>query len=393
MAEKTPKHILPVIVFAQFAGTSLWFAGNAVVESLIRELGLADSLLGYITISVQAGFIIGTLIFALLNIADRFSPVRVFLVCALSGALLNLVIIWSSSAFTILAARSATGIFLAGIYPVGIKIASDWHQKGLGKAMGFLVGALVLGTAFPHFLKFVGNDYPWRFVFIGTSIIAASGGLFLFLTVRDGPFRTRSTGMEFDPKAITQLFRHQNFRAAALGYFGHMWELYTFWTFVPVMIGYYSQVQGIDLSVSLWSFIVIAIGGSSCVIGGYLSKSKGSKWVSMVSLVGSGLCCLLIIWSFSLPLVVFFLIMLFWGIFVIPDSPQLSTLVAQSSPASQVATGLTIVNSIGFALTIVSIQIVSYLWNLTASPLIFLVMFIGPLIGLLFTNRYAYVLF
>ena len=389
MTEKIPKHILPVIVIAQFAGTSLWFAGNAVVESLIRELGLANNLLGYITISVQAGFIIGTMIFALLNIADRFSPVRVFLICALSGALLNLIIIWSSSAFTILAARAATGIFLAGIYPVGMKIASDWHQKELGKAMGFLVGALVLGTAFPHFLKFFGNDYPWRFVFIGTSTIAASGGSLLFLTVEDGPFRTRSRGKKFDPKSISQLFNNQNFRAVALGYFGHMWELYTFWTFVPVMIGYYSQVQGIDLSVPLWSFIFIAVGGLSCVMGGYLSKSKGSKWVSMVSLLGSGLCCLLIVWSFSMPLLLFFLIMLFWGIFVIPDSPQLSTLVARSSPASQVASGLTIVNSVGFALTIVSIQLVSYLWNLTGSPLVFLVMLIGPLIGLFFTKRYA----
>jgi len=390
MTEKIPKHILPVIVLAQFAGTSLWFAGNAVVDSLIEELGLADNLLGYITIAVQAGFIIGTLIFALLNIADRFSPVRVFLVCALSGALLNVLIIWSSSAFMILSARLATGIFLAGIYPVGMKIASDWHQKGLGKAMGFLVGALVLGTAFPHFLKFIGSDYPWQFVFIGTSIIAAGGGLLLFLTVRDGPFRTRSTGMKFDPKAITQLFSHQNFRAAALGYFGHMWELYTFWAFVPVMIGYYSKVQAISLSVPLWSFIIIAIGGISCVIGGYLSVSKGSKWVSIVALVGSGICCLLIALSFPITLVLFLLIMLLWGIFVIPDSPQLSTLVAQSSPSSLVATGLTIVNSIGFALTIVSIQLVSYLWNLTESPLVFLIMIIGPIIGLIFIKKYTY---
>ena len=256
--------------------------------------------------------------------------------------------------------------------------------------MGFLVGALVLGTAFPHFLKFIGSDYPWRFVFIGTSIIAAGGGLLLFLTVKDGPFRTRSTGMKFDPKAITQLFSHQNFRAAAFGYFGHMWELYTFWAFVPVMIGYYSQVQEISLSVPLWSFIFIAIGGLSCVIGGYLSLGKGSKWVSIVALVGSGICCLLIALIFSMPFILFLLIMLFWGVFVIPDSPQLSTLVAQSSPSSLVATGLTIVNSIGFALTIVSIQIVSYLWNLTESPLVFLLMLIGPIVGLIFTKRYTY---
>src|SRR6056297_2286232 len=192
MSKKIPAHILPVIVLAQFAGTSLWFAGNAVVDNLIAELGLPVMFLGYITMAVQAGFIFGTLIFAFLNIADRYSPVRVFLLCALSGAAFNLLIIWADTAFTILSARFAVGLFLAGIYPVGMKIASDWHREGLGKALGYLVGALVIGTAFPHLLNYWGSDLPWQYVIAGTSTLASSGGVLLILAVPDGPYRRSS---------------------------------------------------------------------------------------------------------------------------------------------------------------------------------------------------------
>jgi len=390
MSKKIPAHILPVIVLAQFAGTSLWFAGNAVVDNLIAELGLPVMFLGYITMAVQAGFIFGTLIFAFLNIADRYSPVRVFLLCALSGAAFNLLIIWADTAFTILSARFAVGLFLAGIYPVGMKIASDWHREGLGKALGYLVGALVIGTAFPHLLKFIGSEYPWRFVFTGTSVIAAGGGLLLFFTVKDGPFRSPSKGFRFEYNAILRLFRNKNFRSASFGYFGHMWELYTFWAFVPVMLSYYLEIHpGISLSVPFWSFVIIGIGGVSCAIGGYQSMKKGSKWVSMAALTGSGICCLIIPLSFAFPLLLFLALLLIWGIFVIPDSPQFSALVAQSSDSSLVATGLTIVNSIGFALTIVSIQLVSYFWSLTGSPMVFLIMAAGPIAGLFSIRKYS----
>ncbi len=175
MTKKIPGHILPVIVFSQFAGTSLWFAGNAVVPDLIAELGLLESTVGYITMAVQAGFIIGTLVFAILNVADRISPVKVFLACSFLGAVFNALTIFGGSFLEIMSARFLTGFFLAGIYPVGMKIASDWHKEGLGKALGYLVGALVIGTAFPHFLKFAGGDLPWRFVLISTSVISFSG--------------------------------------------------------------------------------------------------------------------------------------------------------------------------------------------------------------------------
>ncbi|WP_020404515.1 MFS transporter [Gracilimonas tropica] len=384
MQKSIPKYVLPVIVIAQFAGTSLWFAGNAVVSDLIQNLDLPEIFIGYITMAVQGGFIVGTLVFAFLNIADRHSPVLVFLLCALSGSAANLLVIPADSALNVIIARFLTGFFLAGIYPVGMKIASDWHKEGLGKALGYLVGALVLGTAFPHFLKYAGGSWPWQSVFAGTSVIASAGGILLYLSVPDGPYRTSSAGFKFELKAIFRLFKNQNFRSAAFGYFGHMWELYTFWAVVPVLLSaYIQQNEGADLSISLWSFIIIGIGSISCAIGGYLSLKKGSKWVSMVALSGSGLCCLLLPLSFGLPVVLFLLLLLMWGIFVVPDSPQFSTLVARSSDKAYVATGLTIVNSLGFALTIVSIQLISFLWIYTNNEAIFWLIAAGPICGLL----------
>lgn len=389
MKQKVPGYILPVIVFAQFTGTSLWFAGNAVMDDLVMAYSLPDIYLGYITMSVQAGFIIGTLIFAIQNVADRYSPVGVFLVCALLGAGANFLIVFAESGMGIIAARFFTGFFLAGIYPVGMKIASDWHKEGLGKALGYLVGALVVGTAFPHFLKFAGGEWPWRYVITGTSLIASGGGIFLYSTISDGPYRSASPKLKLGVSAIRNLFKNSDFKSAALGYFGHMWELYTFWAFVPVMLALFISQQSIpELSIPLWSFIIIAIGGISCTIGGYLSVTKGSKWVSIVALTGSGLSCLLIPFSFELPVYLFLFLLMTWGFFVVPDSPQFSALVARSSDSALVATGLTIVNSIGFALTIFSIQLVSILWIHLESPYIFWVMLPGPLIGLWAISKY-----
>ena len=386
MKTKVPRHILPVIVFSQFAGTSLWFAGNAVVPDLILELGLNETAIGYITNAVQTGFIIGTLVFALLNVADRISPVKVFLACSLLGAAFNALTIYGSGFGELMGARFLTGFFLAGIYPVGMKIASDWHEKGLGKALGYLVGALVVGTAFPHFLKFAGGDLPWRFVLISTSLISITGGLVLFFTVPDGPFKGKA-GV-FKPSALFTLFRQKNFRSAAFGYFGHMWELYTFWAFVPVMLAYYNGVSQASLSVPLWSFLIIAIGGVACAVGGHVSLSMGSKKVAFTSLMTSALCCLLVPYMFQTPAWLFISFLLLWGAVVVSDSPQFSTMVAGSADRSYVATGLTIVNSMGFAITIVSIQLVSSIWILSGSPKIFWLLFLGPLAGLFALHKF-----
>lgn len=307
--------------------------------------------------------------------------------CSFFGALFNLSTILVSGYAALLTVRILTGFFLAGIYPVGMKIASDWHEKGLGKALGYLVGALVLGTAFPHFLKFAGGELPWNYVMISTSVISFSGGLLLFFTVKDGPYGGNKKGV-FKPSVMFHLFKEKNFRMAAFGYFGHMWELYTFWAFIPVMIGFYQLNASAEIAISFWSFVVIAAGGIGCILGGYVSLSKGSKGVAQMSLLVSGFCCLAVPFIFNLPDWLFLGIMIIWGFTVVSDSPQFSTLVAGSADRSYVATGLTIVNSLGFAITIVSIQLVTLLWTNTESPFVFWVMLAGPLFGLWAINRF-----
>jgi len=230
-----PPHILPIIVLAQFAGTSLWFASNAVLADMQREWGLPDGALGMLTSSVQLGFIVGTLVFALANLADRLPPRLLFLVCSLLGAAANAAVALGAEGLTeLIVLRFAVGFFLAGIYPVGMKIAASWYAKGLGHALGLLVGALVLGTAFPHLLKASSSSLDWRAILLGVSATAATGGVLLAILVPAGPHLP--TKSAFDPSALRRIFQEPKFRSAAFGYFGHMWEVYAFWAFVPVLL-------------------------------------------------------------------------------------------------------------------------------------------------------------
>ncbi|WP_372906289.1 MFS transporter [Rhodohalobacter sp.] len=386
-SKKIPARILPVIVFAQFAGTSLWFAGNAVIPDLVELLQLTDAAVGNVTSAVQFGFIGGTLVFAYLSLADRYSPSLVFLICAVAGSAVNAMAIFSTGYIFLILTRLFTGFFLAGIYPVGMKIASDWHREGLGRALGYLVGALVLGTALPHLIRELSGDLPWKFILISTSAIATLGGVLLYITVPDGPFSGKR-GV-FKPNTIALLFKDRNFRASAFGYFGHMWELYTFWAFVPVILTLYQSDYGeLSLSVSLLSFLTIGIGALGCSIGGLIAIRKSSQFVTKVSLYVSGLFCLMIPFLFHLNEPVFITLLLIWGIFVVSDSPQFSTLVARSADKDYVATGLTIVNSIGFATTIISIQLLNILWVQFHSPIVFLALLPGPVLGLIAIYRY-----
>ncbi|MFO7745974.1 MAG: MFS transporter [Psychroflexus sp.] len=381
---KVSKPILPIIVFAQFCCTSLWFAGNGVMNELVANFELLPSALGHLTSAVQVGFITGTLIFAVLSIADRFSPSRVFFMSAIIGALFNLAIIWEEHTLsTLLICRFMTGFFLAGIYPVGMKIASDYYQKGLGKSLSFLVGALVIGTAFPHLLKDMTEAFLWKSVLIVTSILAVVGGVLILLVVPDGPYRQASRSIRLS--AFFRVFHNRNFRSVALGYFGHMWELYAFWAFVPIILQTYQLSHPeVTFNVSLLSFLIIAVGGISCVFGGYLSQRIGTKFTAALALLLSCACCLISPWMLGTESEILFIgFLLVWGMFVIADSPLLSTLVAQNAPVELKGTALTIVNSIGFAITIVSIQLLNALNVWTSSTFIYTVLAIGPILGLI----------
>lgn len=377
-----PPWILPVIVFSQFAGTSLWFAGNAVLEDLQAHWGLAPEALGYMTSAVQLGFIAGTLVFAFFAIADQFSPRKVFFVCSVAGALANLgLYLFANGLGPLLAFRFLTGFFLAGIYPVGMKIAAGWYHGDLGRAIGFLVGALVLGTAFPHLVRSLGASLPWTAVILTTAAVAALGGVLMLLTVPDGPHLVK--GARFDPKALLAVARIPSFRASACGYFGHMWELYAFWAFVPFLLAAYAARQPVpELDVAWWSFWIIAVGSLGCMVGGMVSARLGSARVAFGQLAVSGVCCLLSPLLFFAPPPLFLAFLLVWGITVVGDSPQFSALNAQNAPRQRVGSALTIVNCLGFSISIASIQLVNELATRWQPELILVPLFMGPVFGL-----------
>jgi predicted MFS family arabinose efflux permease len=372
-----PKRILPAIVLSQLAGTSLWFAINAVIPDLQRDWQLPAAAVGTLTSAVQFGFISGTLVFAVLTIADRFSPRQVFLLCALLGAGCNAAgALLDGQYAALLLLRFATGFFLAGIYPVGMKIAAGWYTHGLGAALGLLVGALVLGTAAPHGLRALGAQWPWQTVMWSVSILAAAGGLLMYALVPDSPSAPRAARIR--PQALAVIWTDRKVRASAFGYFGHMWELYAFWVLVPLIVA--TRLPAAQ--VSLASFAVIGAGFLGCAVGGLLVRRFGSAGVAAVQLATSGLACALAPVLLDAPLALFATWLLVWGVTVVGDSPQFSTLTALNSPRDAVGSVLTFVNCIGFAISIVSIELFARLAQHLPMAMVLPWLAIGPVLGL-----------
>jgi MFS family permease len=373
-----PRRVLPVIVFSQFAGTSLWFAANAVMPELQRDWGLPAEAVGTLTSAVQAGFVAGTLVFALLMLADRLRPTRVFLACCAAGAAANAaaVLLGDGQWALLLASRFAVGFLLAGIYPVGMRIAASWYRDGLGAAMGVLIGALVLGTALPHGLRAIGwNGMPWQAVLLGVSALALLGGLATAWLVPGDP--QRAHGRALTPRALAVIWTDRRVRASAFGYFGHMWELYTFYVLVPAIVA-----ARFASGVSAAAFWVIASGFVGCVLGGLLVRRFGSGRVAAVQLAASGACALAAPFMFAASLPVFAGWLLLWGATVAGDSPQFSTLTARNAPAELVGSVLTFTNCIGFAITVASIELFVRAAQSVALPNLLPWLALGPALGL-----------
>ena len=369
--------ILPVIVVGQLLATSTWFAANAVIGSLQVLWGM-DGGEGWVTTAVQVGFIAGTLVFSLGGIADRFHAGNVFLLSALAGAAANAAVLVFPGAFDlVLVSRFVVGFSLAGVYPVGMKIAAGWYGGGLGWALGFLVGALVLGTASPHLLGALGADWDWRLVIAGTSLAALTGGVIVRL-VPEGPNIARGAPVRFS--GVLAAFRERCFRASALGYFGHMWELYAFWAFVPVWIGAHGMAGS---ALSFTAFAVIAAGFVGCAGGGFLMRRLGGGRVALGQLGISAACCVVspLLLDVSTPVFVAFLLV--WGTAVAGDSPQFSALTASFAPRALVGSALTLVNSLGFATTVASLALLEWLQAVVPPAWLLFPLVLGPLVGLL----------
>ena len=367
---------------------STWFSGTAAMPTLRAAWGLSDPQGAWLTIAVQLGFITGTFLYAALNVADVWSARRVFLVSALLGALFNAGFAWLSRGLAVAVVyRFLTGVTLAGVYPVGMKIVASWFRSGLGWRLGVLVGALVLGTASPYLIQALGVGVDWRVLATAGSALALVGGLLIVVAVGDGPYLTARA--PFDARAALRVFARPAFRYTAFGYFGHMWELYALWS----LVGFYlrDRFVGADApwatAIPLIGFLTVGIGTAGCVAGGWASRRIGERRVALVSLLISGGLCALSGFAQVLPAPALVVYLMVWGFFVVSDSPQFSALAARYCPPEYTATALTVQNGIGFAVTVASIQLLPWIAARVGWRWAFVALAVGPLLGAHFMRQ------
>jgi len=375
-----PGRMLLRVAAAELLGMTLWFSATAAAPAVAREFAMADSARDWLTIAVQAGFVAGTLLTAMTNLADAIAPRRLFAAGCLAGAALNLAVVAAPSSALMIALRFGTGAALAWVYPPGMKIAAGWFRERRGTALGVIVAAVGLGSALPHLLVYLGAGLPWRLVVGASSLLAAAGAVIITLTVSDGPFVTASA--PFDRQALRVVLASRGARLATLGYLGHMWELYAMWTWIAAFAA--ASLGPVRSSVgSLVAFIAIATGSAGCVMAGRWADRWGKAKVAGLSMVASAACCIVSPLVFSAGLVPLMMLTVFWGFTVVADSAQFSALLTDFTPRTHVGTALTLQTSAGFLLTMVSMRLVPHLSAVHGWQWAFLVLAPGPLLGAL----------
>ena len=383
-------YILPIITFTTFAGTSLWFAGNAVVRDIQKAWVLGDNIVGYVTSSVQVGFIVGTAVFAVTGVADEYPPARVFCVCCLIGAFFNASIYLFAFALSqLLFLRFLIGFCLAGIYPLALKIAKGWYDKGLGYAMGCVVCALAAGTAFPHLIKGAGGQLPWGATLLSVSCLAVIGGVGMWWFVPDGPLLKK--GVKFNPNMIVEIFKDWSYTEASLGYYGHMAEQYSFWAFLPMMIAGFAEIHGISwVNTSLATFFVIISGSAGSLITGWGTKYLTNSFAAAFNITLSGFCGIVHPIFFGYPsFFLYICLLMVWGWSVTADSPQFSALASKACKPELLGTALTVYNCVGYLMTVISIQLCQSLSRFITMQYVTWIIAVGPVLGAIIISRRA----
>ena len=359
---------------------SLWFSGSAVIPALTKEWHLSEGLASWLTLSVQLGFVAGTLLSALLNLPDVISPRRLFTLTAIAGAIANGAFgFFAHGPATGIGLRFLTGMFLAGVYPPAMKILATWFRYGRGLALGVLVGALTLGKATPYLVNGIGSS-NWRSNMIFVSLLATVGGLIVLLFVRDGPYAFPAA--RFDWKQAGRAFRNRGVRLANFGYFGHMWELYAMWTWIPFMIRASLSARRSEPAIAeVASFLVIGCGGVGCVIAGLVADRIGRTVVTSWAMGISGACCLVIGLLFGANPVLLLLVAAIWGASVVADSAQFSACITELGDPQYIGTALTIQTCLGFLLTTISIKLIPRMVDIVGWRYAFMILAPGPLFG------------
>ena len=377
------KNPVPVIVVAQLFGTSLWFSANSAADDLIRTWGIAPADIGTLTNAVQLGFILGTLTFAVSGLADRYPASRIFAICAILGALGNAAFALFATGMAVgVPLRFAVGFCLAGVYPLGMKLVVSWVPERAGAALAQLVGMLTLGTALPHGIRLAGAGWSWQATILVSSALALVAAAMIF-GLGDGPhLKRRHDAPPLRLGRVFYAFSVQEFRASALGYFGHQWELYAFWTLVPALVLLSGLATPGSTTLSGLAFAIIGIGALGCILGGWWSQRIGSARVAATALALSALCCAVFPFSMDWPAGIKIGLLLLWGASVVADSPHFSALSARACAPEIVGSALAFQNSIGFAITMLSIQL-GTAWIGAWGTSIAWLLLPGPLLGLL----------
>jgi len=383
-SKQSPWAALSIICLGVVGVLATWFSATAVVPELIFVWHLSQGQAAWLTNAVQIGFVVGALFASVVNLPDIIRLHKLMAVSALLAALANGLLLLNPSAEVAIALRLLTGVFLAGVYPAALKVMSTWFIKGRGLALGFLIGALTLGSSMPHLFRAVVGNLDWQWVVAGASATSLLASVLFITMVREGPHAFGKAS--FNPRQCLQVFTSKPLLLVNLGYFGHMWELYAMWAWLLAFANA-AAMHIVDFpfgSPSMFSFVVVASGAIGCVLGGVLSDRIGRCYTTMGMMLVSGSCALLIGFFFDGPAWLLACIAILWGMSVIGDSAQFAAAMTELADKNFVGTALALQLGVGFALTVLAISwmpvfvgwLGSWQWG-------FLLLVPGPFLGVL----------